>query len=260
MVAKWTFLIALVGVLGLAWQASARADSKALVQDYLVDRGATGYTITAVNADYLADSFPGTDFFAVIFRQYPILVLPPKGLSSSNVFLVQNQNVTPLLSTADLEDFFFDELALVEDEAAAADAGLSWLRLTEVFSQDGFYTFSAPNINVMATPNGEFIVTGSVTVTAGGRGSIKAELVFDAFDGSLEDVSETRNVRPGVRPICQATKLLDADQLVRRMAEQDILVMGKSAKGYLDEQRAKAKPELKAAIDRIWKRIVEEGW
>jgi hypothetical protein len=44
------------------------------------------------------------------------------------------------------------------------------------------------------------------------------------------------------------------------MAEQDMLVMGKWAKGYLDEQRAKAKSELKAAIDRIRKRIVEEGW
>ena len=67
-------------------------------------------------------------------------------------------------------------------------------------------------------------------------------------------------MHPGVRPICQATKLLDADPLVRRMAEQDILVMGQSAKEYLDEQRANAKPELKAAIDRIWKRIVDEGW
>ena len=202
MVARWTFLIALVGVLGPAWQASARADrSKALVQDYLEDRGATGYTITAVTADYLADSFPGTDFFAVIFRPYPVAVRPPRGLSASNVFLVQKRKVTPLVSPADLENFFFDELPPVEDEDAAADAGLSWLRLTKVFSQDGFYTFSAPEVNVMATPNGEFIVTGSVTVTAGGRGSIKAELVFDAFDGSLEDVSETRDVHPGVRPL-----------------------------------------------------------
>jgi hypothetical protein len=54
--------------------------------------------------------------------------------------------------------------------------------------------------------------------------------------------------------------LLDPDPLVGRMAEQDILVMGKSAKAYLDEQRAKAKSELKAAIDHIWKRIVDEGW
>ena len=261
MVARWTFLMALVGVLGPAWQASARADNpKALVQEFLEDIGATGFTITAITADFIDDSFPDTDFFEVRFRQYPVAVEPPKGLSASNLFLVHKKEVTPLVSPADLEDFFFDQLAPVEDEDAAADAGLSWLRLTEVFSQDGFYTFSAPEVNVMATPNGEFIVTGSVTVTAGGRGSIKAELQFDAFDGSLEDVSETRNVRPGVRPICQATKLLDADPLVRRMAEQDILVMGKSAKGYLDEQRAKAKPKLKAAIDRIWKRIVDEGW
>jgi hypothetical protein len=194
--------MAMVGVLVPAWQASARPHgSKALVRDYLEDSGATGYTITAVTAEYLADSFPGTDFFAVTFRQYPIIVLPPKGLSSSNVFLVQNHKVTPLVSPAALEDFFFDELAPVEDEDAAADAGRAWLRLTEVFSQDGFYTFSAPEVNVLATPNGEFIVTGSVTVTAGGRGSINAELQFDAFDGSLEDVSETRNVRPGVRPL-----------------------------------------------------------
>ena len=202
MVSRWTFLMALVGMLWPAWQSSARAqDSEALVEQYLEDIGAIGYTITAVTADYISNSFPDTDFFEVRFRQYPVAVEPPKGLSASNVFLVQKQKVTPLVSPADLEAFFFDALAPVDDEDAAADAGLSWLRLTEVFSQDGFYTFSAPEVNVMATPNGEFIVTGSVTVTAGGRGSIKAELQFDAFDGSLEDVSETRNVRPGVRPI-----------------------------------------------------------
>jgi len=43
------------------------------------------------------------------------------------------------------------------------------------------------------------------------------------------------------------------------MAEQDILVMGKAAKGYLDEQRAKASPELQQAIDEIWERIIAEG-
>jgi hypothetical protein len=35
--------------------------------------------------------------------------------------------------------------------------------------------------------------------------------------------------------------------------------MGSAAKPYLDEQRAKATPELKAAIDRIWERIRKEG-
>jgi hypothetical protein len=62
-------------------------------------------------------------------------------------------------------------------------------------------------------------------------------------------------LKPGPRPICQATKLLDADPVVRRMAEQDLLVMGRAARPYLDEQRAKAAPELQKAIDRVWERI-----
>jgi hypothetical protein len=44
------------------------------------------------------------------------------------------------------------------------------------------------------------------------------------------------------------------------MAEKDILVMGRSARPYLDEQRAKASPDLRKAIDRVWRRIVDEGW
>jgi len=259
MVARWTFLMALVGVLWPTWQPSARAqDSEGLVVAYLEDIGATGYTITAVTADYLDNSFPDTDFFEVRFRQYPVGVTTPEGLSASNLFLVQNETVFPQVNPADLEDFFFGELAPVQDEGQAEDAGLAWLRLSEAFSQDGFYTFADPQVTVTTSDEG-IQVTGSVTVTAGGRGSISVEMDFDS-DGVLISVSETRDVHQGVRPICQATKLLDADPLVRRMAEQDILVMGKSAKAYLDEQRAKAKPELKAAIDHIWKRIVDEGW
>jgi hypothetical protein len=78
--------------------------------------------------------------------------------------------------------------------------------------------------------------------------------------GKLAGIEEANTVKAGVRPICQASKLLDPDPVVRRMAEKDILVMGRAAKEYLEEQRAKASPELKRAIDRIWQRIVEEGW
>jgi hypothetical protein len=70
---------------------------------------------------------------------------------------------------------------------------------------------------------------------------------------------ERRAIHAGVRPICQATKLLDPDPIVRRMAERDILVMGRAAKAYLDEQRARATPALRQAIDRMWKRIVAES-
>jgi hypothetical protein len=258
--AKWTFLIALAVVLGPIGLSSVRAgDPEALVEQYLEDLGATGYTITAVVEDYIDNSFPDTYFFEVRFRQYPIAVQHPQGLSSSNLFLVQNGVVSPLISPADLEDFFLGDLPPVGNETDAEDAGLAWLRLSEAFSQDGFYTFAAPEVKVATTADGGFRVTGSVAVTMGGQGGISVDMVFDS-DGVLNSVDETNNVRPGVRPICQATKLLDADPLVRRMAEQDILVMGRPAKGYLDEQRAKAKPELQQAIDRIWKRIVDEGW
>jgi hypothetical protein len=43
------------------------------------------------------------------------------------------------------------------------------------------------------------------------------------------------------------------------MAEQDLLVMGRSAKPYLDQIRASARPQLQQAIDRIWQRILNEG-
>ena len=66
-------------------------------------------------------------------------------------------------------------------------------------------------------------------------------------------------LKPGPRPICHATKLLDPDPVVRAIVEQDLLIMGRAAKPYLDEQRAKASPELQQAIDRIWQRILNEG-
>src|SRR6184192_2360441 len=67
-------------------------------------------------------------------------------------------------------------------------------------------------------------------------------------------------IRPGPRPICQATKLLDPDPLVRRICEQDLLIMGLSARDYLMEQRARATPELRAALDRLWEKIQKNGW
>jgi hypothetical protein len=68
---------------------------------------------------------------------------------------------------------------------------------------------------------------------------------------SLVSTLEKSVLHPGVRPICQATKLLDRDPIVRRMAEQDLLVMGRAAKPSLDQIRATARPKLREAIDRI---------
>jgi hypothetical protein len=45
---------------------------------------------------------------------------------------------------------------------------------------------------------------------------------------------------------------------VRKMAEQDLFLMGLSAEYYLFTWRQKVSPELQHAIDRIWKRILEQ--
>ncbi len=42
------------------------------------------------------------------------------------------------------------------------------------------------------------------------------------------------------------------------MAEDAILVMGRAAGEYLDEQRARASPAVREAIDRIWLQILIE--
>ena len=101
-------------------------------------------------------------------------------------------------------------------------------------------------------------VRAQTAVMAGGEGRIEALITLGAA-GSLVQIYEKSVLRPGVRPICQATKLLDRDPIVRRMAEQDVLVMGRAAKPYLDQIRARARPKLQQAIDRMWQRILDEG-
>lgn len=95
-------------------------------------------------------------------------------------------------------------------------------------------------------------------MTAGGRGHIEMLMALGAA-GGLVNIYERAALVPGVRPICQATKLLDRDPIVRRMAEQDLLVMGRAAKPYLDQVRSTARPKLQEAIDRVWQRILQDG-
>src|SRR6185295_8902288 len=109
------------------------------------------------------------------------------------------------------------------------------------------------------TKSGTITANGTVSVDPknGDKGDIKATLTFK--DGVLATAETKVNLTPGMRPRCQATRLLDADPIVRGMAEDSIRMMGSTAKPYLDEQRAKASAQLRAAIDRAWAKIVAEG-
>jgi hypothetical protein len=104
----------------------------------------------------------------------------------------------------------------------------------------------------------DILLYGHAVVTAGGEGQIDVVIILGAA-GSLVQINEKSALRPGVRPIYQATNLLDRDPIVRRMAERDVLVLDRTAKPYLDQVRATAWPKLQQAIDRIWQRILDEG-
>jgi hypothetical protein len=209
-----------------------------------------------IKDEALTKAFPRTAFFAVIFRQFPVARVTPKGLKSANVFAVgANGKVQILNDAAGLEKFFKAQLPPAKGKADLERSCRAWLDLDQVLHQDGFFRFKvlADSLKVAASDRGKS-VSGTVVPMAGGSGTLTASLTFNE-DGKLTQIQTTNKLRPGPRPICQATKLLDRDLLVRRMAEQDLLIMGRLAKPYLDEQRVKASPELRQAIDRLWQRI-----
>jgi hypothetical protein len=221
--------------------------------------------ITPVKDESVAKAFPKFSFVGVLFPQFPVGREVPAPLKEANVFAVPAGEGKPvgLTDVKQLEKFFGENVARegkgIEDEVTKA-----WLRLSADLAQDGFYKFKAPVVTMgKGATDGKTIisaeVTGEIAVepTGGNKGSIKATLSFK--NGKLEKVDHKVNLMPGPRPICQATKLLDPDPIVRRMAEDSLRVMGSSAKYYLDEQRAKASPALQRAIDRMWQRIVDEG-
>jgi hypothetical protein len=245
--------------LGLWHTTTAKADDQQLVQDYLQNHGITGAVVKPVTDDFVGRTFPNFGFFGVIFRQYPIAVQCPSamGLKCANLFVVQNSQVDFLSTIEDLKFFFAANLDSLPTKDAASDAARTWLRFSEELKQDLFYTFSPPVISY--TPRSDLILLrAQVSVATGGDGNIDVLMMLGAA-GSFVNVLEKSALRPGIRPVCQATKLLDRDPIVRRMAEQDLLVMGRVAKPYLDQIRATAHPKLQQAIDRIWQRILNEA-
>jgi hypothetical protein len=240
------------------------AKAKKLVDDRLAKHSPnSGAVVRQMDDPALAEVFPENLFYVVIFRQYPVGFRPPAPLKVQNIFIVgKNNTLTHVTDVKGLVKFFRSTAAGVKEEKAVKQVARAWLDLAPEFHQDGYYKFVIPKdaVSVAKEGNGQKATGRAEVMPNGGNGGqVQATLLFDA-DGKLAKVAQNAQLRRGIRPICQATKLLDADPIVRRMAEKDILVMGRAAKDYLDEQRAKATPALRKAIDRVWKRIVDEGW
>ncbi len=237
---------------------SSDAAAKA-VNDDLAKFKATGFVMQQVKNEPVGRAFPQHVFFGVYFRQHPLARFTPQGMNDSNLYAVGTDGKPNLLKEAkQLQDFFKMNLALIKEEEASKDAARAYVRLMEDLHQDGFYKFALQDdsTKVNASKGGK-VATARSVVMAGGNGELGAALTFDG-NGQLQTITESVKLKPGPRPICQATKLLDTDPVVRLMAEKDLLIMGRAAKPYLDEQRSKAGPELRHAIDRIWECILKD--
>jgi hypothetical protein len=239
------------------------ANGAKLVDKELAKANAAGAVVRPVADGALARTFPSHLFYSVILRQFPLGRVPPKPFKVQNLFLLgPDGKLKHLTDVAGLQKFFQSHLAPVTKDKAVKEVTRAWLALAVELYQDLFFQFSVPKDGVSVAAEGKRKkATGkSVVKPVGGNGGqVEVVLVFNAA-GKLDKVTQTAKLKQGIRPICQATKLLDPDPIVRRMAEKDILVMGRAARDYLKEQRAQAKPALKKAIDRLWKRIVDEGW
>lgn len=216
--------------------------------------------VEAVKSKNVAAAFPNVEFVTVHYAMWPVGVAPPQTLKSQNLFAVDKDGKLHHFTDAKgLEKFAQGHLAptrKVEERHTAAEA---WVMLTAAFVQDGFYKFKSPTVlHVKGTEGFVFRAILEVEPDAGNKGSLTATLQFDKA-GKLLSVEEDNKVVRGARPRCQATYLLHEDPVIRAICEDSLLVMGRLAESYLMEQRATASPELRREIDRIWKRIVEEG-
>lgn len=209
----------------------------------------------------VARLFPGIAFQSLVFPMYPVARAAPEPLKSQNLFAVSRDGSVRHLPDPEALRGYFEAASSPRTAGRSAwmkDLIRGWLRLTQEYSADGYFRFEEdPAATKLEKAGSGWRAVGRARVAprGGDRGEIRATITVDA-QGKVH-VSETRNVQAGVRPVCQATRLLDPDPLVRRMAEQDLLVMGITARSYLRERRLEAAPDLRREIDRVWKRIAE---
>ena len=210
--------------------------------------------------EFLPAFGPKVTWVTLRYPVWPIAMPINPPLTTNNIFVLDETNkmVGHITDSTQLQTFFTQHLNPVRNEQDAKTALVLWLRMQQELAQDGMFQFNIPQTSLRITRQGDGRITASgqsvVAPNGGNQGSLDSKLVFSP-EGKLASATNEKNLQEGMRPICQSTKLLDKDPIVRRMAEQDILLMGRSCKFYLDEQRAKATPELQAAIDAIWKRI-----
>ncbi len=257
-----------LAVLGLASSARAGDDVKKAqkqVEDYvsnLVGNKQGFRRVAPIQDETLKKLLPGVHCFGVLFPQFPIGIEPPAPLKVANIVIVDKDGKMQALSDVRaMEKFCKANFPAAQSEEGAAAAARAWLKLSQHLHSDGFYQFDLGerfpvSVNDQQKP-AKVSGLARVKPVGGNKGQIEATLSFGA-DGKLVAVAEKVKLIEGIRPICQATRLLDPDPVIRKMAERDLLVMGRLGEEYLQMQRARASAELRREIDRVWRQILDE--
>src|SRR5262249_23749511 len=82
------------------------AKAEKAVQEHLEKLKGTGAAVQYIKDDAVEKVFPRYYLFAVLFRQFPVGRVPPKGLKASNLFAVDaDGKVTTLTDAKELEKF-----------------------------------------------------------------------------------------------------------------------------------------------------------
>ena len=256
--------LALAAALTVAAPAAADdlKDAEAKLKDYLGGiEGSGAGRVTPLTADGVPETFPDFVLFSHVIPLYPVAREAPAPLKHANVIAVpKKKDGKPVLVTdlKGLEAFFKGNARPVKGGGEAEKAVAAWLRAASELSQDGYFKFTVKPGSV-AKADDAITADGTSAVDPRNmdKGEIKATLTFKG--GKLTSADTKVGISAGIRPRCQATKLLDPDPIVRAIAEDSLRVMGSTAKEYLDEQYPKASPAQKKAIDRVRKKIAEEG-
>jgi hypothetical protein len=227
----------------------------------ILARGSVNY----IESDALKSLFPTSVFYVLRFPQWPVAMEPPQPLGNNNIFVISKEAKELTLITDTNKErykqFLIAKLPRIQSEQKAMQAVKAALVLVKELYQDGMFKFENEANSLYARRTGTATHAGgklNVVPQGGNSGTLSVTIVTDG-QGAVSDIKHESNLQEGMRPICQSTKLLDPDPIVRKMAEQDILIMGSPAKEYLDWQRTQVSPELRQAIDRIWERIIKEG-
>lgn len=202
-------------------------------------------------------------FHSVHYREFPLQEVPPKPMATRNLFSVKTDGTVSHFKLRKSFAKAFVSMARPIRKGNLKSLAMGYAQASTVFSQDGMFQFVFHESKITSRTDGDrmFVtVVAPVVERAGDTGSLTATLEFkdeprvDTY--RLVSVTEKDTIKPGVRPVCQCTLLLDANPRVRLMAERDLLIMGRSAESYIREQRALASPELRVEIDRVWRRIL----